>query len=217
MTVYNAIRHMNIPVGETVAIQGLGGLGHLAIQYAARMGYRVVAISRGAEKERFARPLGAHEYIDATRPRGGDVGLALRALGGASLVVTTAPAAESMTPLLKGLGVLGKLLILSAPGELTVNTTEMMKKGIAVQSWPCGHAQDTEETIAFTELQRIFCMVQKFSLDQAQEAYGTFFIRVLSRAKNPFFFYYLSSPNSPSPLFLRAIPKYPLKNCDRMD
>ncbi|KAI1763047.1 putative alcohol dehydrogenase [Hypoxylon sp. FL1150] len=171
MTVYNAIRHMDIPVGETVAIQGIGGLGHLAVQYATRMGYRVVAISRGAEKERYARTLGAHEYINATDPRVGDIGLALKKLGGASLIVTTAPKAESMTPLLKGLEVLGKLLILSAPGELTINTTEMKKKGISVQSWPCGHARDAEETIAFTELQRIFCMSQKFSLNQAQEAY----------------------------------------------
>lgn len=102
---------MNVPVGETVAIQGLGGLGHLAIQYANKMGYRVVAISRGSDKEPFARELGAHEYIDSSRET--DVGLALQGLGGASLVVTTAPSADAMKPLLKGLGILGKLLILS--------------------------------------------------------------------------------------------------------
>jgi D-arabinose 1-dehydrogenase-like Zn-dependent alcohol dehydrogenase len=101
---------MNIPVGETVAIQGLGGLGHLAIQYANKMGYRVVAISRDAKKERLVRELGAHEYIDSSQE---DAGTALQKLGGASLVVSTAPTAEVMSPLLKGLGILGKLLILS--------------------------------------------------------------------------------------------------------
>lgn len=162
---------MGIPVGDLVAIQGLGGLGHLAIQYAARMGYRVAAISRGAEKEAFARRLGAHEYIDASR---GDVGAALKALGSASLVVATAPTAESITPLVAGLGVLGKLLVLSVPGELTINTGVMLKNGISVQSWPSGHAKDSEEAIAFTELQNIDCMVQTFPLDKAQDAYGKF-------------------------------------------
>lgn len=101
---------MNIPPGETVAIQGLGGLGHLAIQYANKFGYRVVALSRDSNKEKFARDLGADDYIDASR---GDSGEALQKLGGASLVVATAPSADSITPLLKGLGIFGKLLILS--------------------------------------------------------------------------------------------------------
>ncbi|KAI0466493.1 GroES-like protein [Xylaria cf. heliscus] len=168
MTVFNSIRHMNIPVGDLVAIQGLGGLGHLAIQYAARMGYRVAVISRGSDKEKFARQLGAHEYIDT---RKGDAGKALKALGSASLVVATAPTAESITPLITGLGVLGKLLVLSVPGELPVNTGVMLKYGVSVQSWPSGHAKDSEEAIAFTELQNIDCMVQTFPLNKAQAAY----------------------------------------------
>jgi D-arabinose 1-dehydrogenase-like Zn-dependent alcohol dehydrogenase len=110
VSVFNSIRHMNVPVGETVAIQGLGGLGHLAIQYANKMGYRVVAISRDATKEKLVRELGAHEYIDSSKE---DAGIALQKLGGASLVVSTAPTAEVISPLLKGLGILGKLLILS--------------------------------------------------------------------------------------------------------
>lgn len=169
MTVFNSIRHMNIPIGDRVAIQGLGGLGHLAIQYAASMGYRVTAISRGSEKEKFARQLGAHEYIDSNK---GDVGTALKALGSASLVVATAPTAESITPLITGLGVLGKLLVLSVPGELSVNTGVMLKYGVSVQSWPSGHAKDSEEAIAYTELKDINCMVQTFPLDKAQDAYG---------------------------------------------
>jgi D-arabinose 1-dehydrogenase-like Zn-dependent alcohol dehydrogenase len=104
------MRRMNIAPGETVAIQGLGGLGHLAIQYANKFGYRVVALSRDSGKEKFARELGAHEYIDASK---GDTGEALQRLGRVSLIVATAPNAEVISPLLKGLGILGKLLILS--------------------------------------------------------------------------------------------------------
>ncbi|KAH9890330.1 GroES-like protein [Xylariomycetidae sp. FL2044] len=169
-TLFNSIRHMNIPVGETVAIQGLGGLGHLGIQYANCMGYRVVAVSRGADKEKFARQLGAHEYIDGSQ---GDVGAALKALGGASLAVATAPTAEAMQPLMSGLGILGKLLILSVPGDLTISTGSMLKYGNSVQIWPCGHAQDSKEAIASTELHNVDCMVEKFPLDKAQEAYDS--------------------------------------------
>lgn len=104
---------MNVKPGAAVAIQGLGGLGHLAIQYANKFGYRVIAVSRDALKEKFARELGAHEYIDSSK---GDAGEALKALGGASLIVTTAPNSEDIQPLMRRLGLLGKLLFLS--GEL---------------------------------------------------------------------------------------------------
>lgn len=99
-----------------MGIQGLGGLGHLAIQYANKFGYRVVAISRDSQKEKFARELGAHEYIDSSKC---DAGEALQKLGGASLIVSTAPSSEVMTPLMKGLGLLGKLLILSGKSIAT--------------------------------------------------------------------------------------------------
>jgi D-arabinose 1-dehydrogenase-like Zn-dependent alcohol dehydrogenase len=110
LTIFNSMRRMNISPGETVAIQGLGGLGHLAVQYAKRFGYRVVAISRGADKEQFARQLGAHEYIDTTKV---EAGAGLRALGSAALIVTTNPHADQIPELLNGLGPLGKLLVLS--------------------------------------------------------------------------------------------------------
>ncbi|KAI1097406.1 putative alcohol dehydrogenase, partial [Jackrogersella minutella] len=167
--VFNSMRNMGVAAGETVAVQGLGGLGHLAIQYANRFGYRVVAISRDAKKEKFARELGAHEYIDSSA---GDAGEQLQKLGGAKLVVVTAPTAEAMTPLLKGLGVLGKLLILSVPGELPIDTAVMLTYGVSVQVWPCGHATDAEDTIRFTELSNIDCLIEKFPLDQANEAYN---------------------------------------------
>ncbi|KAE8151608.1 chaperonin 10-like protein [Aspergillus avenaceus] len=167
VSVFNALRHMNIPAGETVAVQGLGGLGHLAIQFAHKMGYRVVAISRDGSKEALARDLGAHEYIDSSQ---GDVGQALQRLGGVSLVVTTAPAVEAISPLLKGLGILGKLLLLSVPGELTIDTGTMLTYGLSVQVWPAGHATDSEEAIAFTELQNIDCQVEEFPLEKANDA-----------------------------------------------
>jgi D-arabinose 1-dehydrogenase-like Zn-dependent alcohol dehydrogenase len=110
VTVFNSMRQMGIKPGSTVAIQGLGGLGHLAIQYANRFGFRVVAISRDDQKERFVRDLGAHEYINTSKE---DVGTALQKLGCAALIVATAPNARAISPLLKGLGPLGKLLILA--------------------------------------------------------------------------------------------------------
>ncbi|PLB54584.1 alcohol dehydrogenase [Aspergillus steynii IBT 23096] len=168
VSVFNSLRQMKVPVGETVAVQGLGGLGHLAIQYASKLGYRVVAISRDGSKEKFVRELGAHEYIDSSKE---DAGTALKRLGGATLVVSTAPTADVMTPLLKGLGMLGKLLILSVPGEVSIDTAVMLKYALSVQIWPAGHATDTEEAIAFTELHNIDCMVEEFPLEKANDAF----------------------------------------------
>jgi D-arabinose 1-dehydrogenase-like Zn-dependent alcohol dehydrogenase len=129
------MRRMNIPPGATVGIQGLGGLGHLAIQFANNFGYRVVALSRDSQKEKFARELGAHEYIDASK---GDTGEALQKLGGASLIISTAPNADVMTPLLKGLGMLGKLLILS--GKFAVMKVRLPRAVLILFSspWGCG-------------------------------------------------------------------------------
>ena len=105
------MRKMNVPAGSTVAIHGLGGLGHLALQYANRFGYRVVALSRDSKKEEFTRKLGAHEYIDTSKV---DASEALQKLGGADLIVTTAPTANTIAPLMPGLAHLGKLLVLSS-------------------------------------------------------------------------------------------------------
>lgn len=111
ITVFNAMRQMKVGPGSLVAIQGLGGLGHLALQYANKFGYRVVALSRDSKKEKFARDLGAHEYIDGSK---GDQGEALQKMGGADLIVATAPSGEAVKPLMKGLGMLGKLLIVAS-------------------------------------------------------------------------------------------------------
>ena len=208
VTVFNSMRNMNVPPGATVAIQGLGGLGHLAVQYANKFGYRVVVLSRDSKKEKFARDLGADEYIDASK---GDTGEALQKLGGASLIVATAPSADAITPLLKGLGIFGKLLILSSkdasgallfgvhgmaktcnlvPGTIPVDTAamvrllssgvhdspkltlEQIRYGLSVQSWPSGHATDSEEAIEFTEVKNVDCMVEKFPLAKANDAFS---------------------------------------------
>lgn len=110
ITVFNGIRQMQITAGGVVAIQGLGGLGHLAIQYASRMGYHTVALSSGSAKEKFARELGAHNYVDGSKQNAMEE---LKKLGGADLVVATAPHADSIQPLLFGLAPRGKLLVLS--------------------------------------------------------------------------------------------------------
>ena len=110
MTVYNAMRRLNVHSGETVAVQGIGSLGHLAIQFASKMGYRVVALSSSEGKRQLAMDLGAHHYVDGSRQ---DQGAALRELGGAAMIVCTAPNAKSIAEVMEGSGLQGKLLILT--------------------------------------------------------------------------------------------------------
>ncbi|KAJ5171695.1 alcohol dehydrogenase [Penicillium capsulatum] len=169
VTVFNSMRRMNIPPGSTVAVQGLGGLGHLAIQYARRFGFRVVAISRGPAKEPLVRQLGAHEYIDSSKE---DAAEALKRLGGASMIVATASNAQVVSPLVNGLGPLGKLLILGVGGDVSLDTMTMVTRGLSVHGWPSGHALDSEEAIQFTELQDVKCLVERFPLDRANDAFN---------------------------------------------
>lgn len=167
VTVFNGMRQLNVSPGEVVAVQGLGGLGHLAIQYARKMGYRTVALSRGSAKKDFAMKLGATDFIDTQAQ---DVGEALQALGGAAMVVVTAPNPEVITPLLGGLGVRGKLLIHTAIGPVPVDTVQMVLKALSVHGWPSGHALDSEEAIEFARVHDVKCMIEKFPLDKANEA-----------------------------------------------
>ncbi|KAI4169542.1 MAG: hypothetical protein LQ343_005622 [Gyalolechia ehrenbergii] len=168
VTVFNSMRQQHIPPGETVAVQGLGGLGHLAIQYASKMGYRTVALSSSGAKEKFARDLGATDYIDGSKE---DHAEALQKLGGAALIVSTSPEPTSIGKLVGGLDIVGKLLILAPCGEVSVNTVPMVQKGLSVSSWPSGHAMDCEEAISFAQLHNVNCMIEKFPLDKANEAY----------------------------------------------
>jgi D-arabinose 1-dehydrogenase-like Zn-dependent alcohol dehydrogenase len=168
VTVFNGIRQMNIIAGGTVAIQGLGGLGHLALQYSRKMGYRTVALSRDDSKKDFATKLGATDYLDGSK---GDAGEELQKLGGADLIVVTAPNPKIIAGLVGGLAPLGKLLILAPVGDVTVNTVPMILKGQSVHGWPSGHALDSEEAIAFAQTQGVECMVEKFPLSKWKDAF----------------------------------------------
>ncbi|KAK5085629.1 hypothetical protein LTR05_004916 [Lithohypha guttulata] len=168
VTVFNSLRHQNIMPGSTVAVQGLGGLGHLALQYASKSGYRTVAISSSDAKRDFATKLGAHEYVDSSK---GDIGEQLQKLGGASCIMLTAPNRQLIPSLVKGLAPLGKLLVLAAmDGPAEIDTNALLMQGTSVTGWPSGHARDSEDTILFAKTHGVKCMIEKFSLDQANEA-----------------------------------------------
>jgi D-arabinose 1-dehydrogenase-like Zn-dependent alcohol dehydrogenase len=167
VTVFNAIRRLKITPGELVVIQGLGGLGHLAVQYANKMGYRVAVLSSSDKKRDFAKQLGAHEYIDSSKE---DTVEQLNKLGGAALIVCTAPSSKLIAPLTGGIAPGGHLLILAPSGPVEINSVDLIMKGISVSGWPAGHALDSEEAIAFTQLHNIKCMVEKFPLKDAQKA-----------------------------------------------
>jgi alcohol dehydrogenase/propanol-preferring alcohol dehydrogenase len=145
ITTFNALRHSEARAGDLVAILGVGGLGHLAVQYAAKMGFRTIAIARGRDKEELARKLGAVDYIDS---RESSVGAELQRLGGAKLVLSTVTAAAAMEPVLSGLGVDGQLLIVGAsPEPLPVDTTAMIGKRNSIKAWPSGTCTDSEDAI----------------------------------------------------------------------
>ncbi|KAH7092128.1 alcohol dehydrogenase [Paraphoma chrysanthemicola] len=167
VTVFNGIRKMNIIPGDIVAVQGLGGLGHLAVQYARKMGYRTVALSTSSNKKDFATQLGATDFIDTSKENAAE---ALQKMGGASLIVVTAPNPQVLGPLVNGLGPLGKLLMLAPVGEVPVNTVPLIMKGASVHGWPSGHALDSEEAIDFAQTQGIKCLIEKFPLDKVEDA-----------------------------------------------
>ncbi|KAI0474136.1 alcohol dehydrogenase [Xylariaceae sp. FL0804] len=168
VTVFNAMRKMHVEQGAAVAVQGLGGLGHLAVQYARRMGYRVVALSSGPSKRDFAMQLGAHEYVDSSQE---DAASALqRLVGGAALIVCTAPNPAAISPLVRGLCAGGKLLVLAPVGPVPFDTGVLVNKGASVHGWPSGHALDSEEAIRFAADHGVRCMVEKFPLAEARAA-----------------------------------------------
>lgn len=167
VTVFNSIKKMNVDAGDIVAVQGLGGLGHLAIQYARKMGYRTVAISRNDKKKDFAMKLGATDYIDTSK---GDAAEQLKKMGGAALVVITAPNPDVVGQMIGGCAPMGKVLMLAPVGEVKVNTVPMITEGISVHGWPSGHALNCEEAIEFADVQGVKCMIEKFKLDDVNDA-----------------------------------------------
>jgi D-arabinose 1-dehydrogenase-like Zn-dependent alcohol dehydrogenase len=132
------------------------------------MGYMVVALSSGEDKREFAARLGAHEYINTSK---GDASAQLQAMGGAALIVATAPNPKAIGPLTAGLGVGGHLLVLSPCGLIEVNTADLIMKATSVAGYPSGHAIDSEEAIRFTKMHDIKCLVESFPLSDAQKAY----------------------------------------------
>jgi len=170
ITTYNALRHSGAQPGDLVAVQGVGGLGHLGIQFANKFGYRVAAVSRGKENEPLAKKLGAHIYIDAAA---GSAAEALQKLGGARVVLATAPAAKPMTALIDGLGVDGKMMVVGAtPEPIEVSPTQLIRGRKSIQGWPSGTATDSEDTLRFAELTGVRTMIEKFPLAKANEAYA---------------------------------------------
>ena len=169
ITVYNPLRNSGARAGDLVAIQGIGGLGHLGIQCAHRMGFRTVAIGRGGDKEPLARKLGAHEYVDTSA---GAPAQALQKLGGARVILATAPDAKSISALIDGLAPGGKLVIVgAAPDPLSVSPLQVILSRRSIQGWPSGTAKDSEDALQFSALTGVRPMIERYPLEKAAEAY----------------------------------------------
>lgn len=169
VTVFNALRNSGARSGDVVAVHGIGGLGHLGVQYAQRMGFNTVAINRGREKEELARQLGAQHYVDATAQ---DVAAELQKLGGASVILATAPNAQAISGLVDGLAPGGKLLVPAAPAEpLSINVFSLIMKRSSVAGWYSGTAKDSQDTLEFSALSGVHPMIEKYPLDKVAEAY----------------------------------------------
>lgn len=169
ITTFNALRNSGARPGDTVAVQGIGGLGHLAIQFASKMGFRTVALSHGADKEKLARELGAHDYVDT---KAVDASEGLQRLGGADLVLATAPHASAIASTVNGLKPRGKLLIVAAPFEPMQIPAVPLLSGKSIAGWPSGAAVDSEDTMAFSALTGVRPRIEKFPLEKAEEAFG---------------------------------------------
>lgn len=168
-TTFSAIRNSKARPGDLVAIQGIGGLGHLAVQYANKAGYRTVAISRGSDKENLVRQLGAHHYIDSEKE---DPAKALQALGGAKVILATAPNAKAISSLINGLGQDSELIIVAGSGEqLELSAMDFLKGPNTVKGSFTGGAKEIQATINFSVLTDIRPMIETFPLDRASEAY----------------------------------------------
>jgi len=169
ITVFNSLRNSGARSGDLVAVQGIGGLGHLGIQYARKMGFRTVAIGRGKDKQALAKKLGAHEYVDTSA---GAPAEALQKLGGARVILATAPDSKSISALVDGVSPNGTLLIVGATMEsLTVTPLQLIGGRKNIQGWPSGTAKDSEDTLQFSSLSGVRPMIEKYPLEKAAEGY----------------------------------------------
>ncbi len=169
LTTFNALRNAGLRAGDTVAVHGLGGLGHLGVQYARKMGYRTVAIARGADKGPLAAALGAHRYIDSLHE---DAARILQKMGGAQAALATAPDGAFMAQLMRGLAPSGKLVVVSVPHDpIPVSATNLVFGGRNMQGSLTGKTIDAEDALAFSRLMNVRAMVETMPLAKAPEAY----------------------------------------------
>jgi D-arabinose 1-dehydrogenase-like Zn-dependent alcohol dehydrogenase len=169
ITVFNALRNSGARAGETVAVQGIGGLGHLGIQYARQMGFRTIAIGRGADKAPLAKKLGAHEYLDSSS---GAPAAELQKRGGANLILATAPDSKSMSALMDGVAPNGTLLVVGAgPEPLAISPLQLISGRRGVQGWASGTGKDSEDTMQFSAQTGVRPMIEKYPLEKAAAAY----------------------------------------------
>ena len=169
VTTFNPLRHCKAKPGDLVAVLGIGGLGHLGVQFAAKMGFRTVAIARGADKEALARQLGAHHYIDSAAQ---NVAQALTALGGARVVLATAPSAKAMTEVIDGLAPNGQMIVVGASTEpIEVTPVQLILGERSIEGWASGTSIDSEDTLGFSVLSGVRPMIETVPLERAAEAF----------------------------------------------
>lgn len=170
ITTYNSLRHSGAMPGDLVAVQGIGGLGHLGIQFANKFGYRVAAIGRGSETAALAKKLGASVYIDSKSTNAAE---ALQKLGGAQVILATAPSSKAMSELFDGLGPNGKLMVIGVAFEpLEVTPVQLVTGSRAIQGWASGTSADEEDTLRFAELTGVRPMIETYPLEKAAEGYA---------------------------------------------
>ncbi|MCL2427921.1 MAG: alcohol dehydrogenase [Alphaproteobacteria bacterium] len=168
ITTFNALRNCGASAGDLVAVHGVGGLGHLGIQFARRLGFRTVAVNRGRDKEELARSLGAHDYVDSQER---DAAEALQMMGGARAIIATVTSADAMQAIVGGLGPNGVMMVIGAVGSFPVDTLGLLGKRAAVRGWYSGVAADSEDTLAFSQRNDVSSMNEIFPLEEAQAAY----------------------------------------------
>ena len=170
ITTFGALRQSGAVPGDIVAVQGIGGLGHLGIQFANKFGYRVAAIGRGPENAALAKKLGASIYIDSKATNAAE---ALQKLGGAQVILATAPSSKAMSELIDGLGPNGKLMVIGATFDpIEVTPPQLIFGNHAIQGWAAGTPADSEDTLRFSELTGVRPMIETYPLEKAAEAYA---------------------------------------------
>jgi D-arabinose 1-dehydrogenase-like Zn-dependent alcohol dehydrogenase len=170
ITTYNALRHSGAMPGDLVAVQGIGGLGHLGVQFANKFGYKVAAIGRGSENGALAKKLGASVYIDSQSANAAEE---LQKLGGAQVILATAPNSKAMSALIDGLGPNGKLMVIGATFDpIEVAPVQLIMGSKTIQGWAAGTPADSEDTLRFAELSGVRPMIETYPLEKAAEAYA---------------------------------------------